>query len=116
MAFSIDAQPVVSIRQKADPATLSLGSIVYLWRKQAQAVAFEQLRLPPSQCGPHCRVLEDFGGLETKLAINSPSKLACFGALLGSVMRGKSRKGKGFGLLTSKLTRQRSGVRVSSCL
>src|SRR5450631_4552640 len=52
---------------------------------------FEALRLPPSQCGPHCRVLEDFGGLETKLAINSPSKLACFGALLGSIMRGKAR-------------------------
>jgi hypothetical protein len=47
----LDAQLIVSIGQKADPAMRSLGSIVYFWRKQAQTGAFKPFRLPPSQRG-----------------------------------------------------------------
>jgi hypothetical protein len=44
----------------------------------------------------------------TKLAINSPSKTCILGVVFVVSMRGKVRQGTGFGLLTSKLTRQRS--------
>jgi len=46
VAVPIDLQPVVSIRQEGDSAMLSLGSIVYFWRKRAQTAAFQPLQLP----------------------------------------------------------------------
>jgi hypothetical protein len=43
-----------------------------------------------------------------KLAINSPSKLGILEGVFGPFECAKARWGKGFGSLTSKLTRQRS--------